>query len=66
MSPAKASPKPSRKSVKTGTKSDSIALTLKVDSATFVRLSTLRAKERRTAQDILYDALLEYLARAGA
>jgi hypothetical protein len=43
-----------------------IALTLKVDSVTYVRLSTLRATQRRTNQDILRQALEEYLDRAGA
>lgn len=43
-----------------------VALTLKVDGKTYVRLSTLRATQRRTNQDILDQALKEYLARAGA
>jgi hypothetical protein len=43
-----------------------VALTLKVDSELYVRLSTLRAKERKTSQDILEQALKEYLTRAGA
>lgn len=43
-----------------------IALTLKVDSQTYVRLSTFRAKERRTAQEILTEALKRYLDRVGA
>ncbi len=43
-----------------------IALTLKLDSATFVRLSTFRAKKRRTAQDILTEALTAYLEHWGA
>jgi hypothetical protein len=43
-----------------------VALTLKVDSRTYVRLSTLRATQRRTNQDILQQALKEYLDRAGA
>jgi hypothetical protein len=42
-----------------------VALTLKVDSSTYVRLSTLRATQRRTNQDILQQALKEYLQRAG-
>jgi predicted transcriptional regulator len=45
---------------------DMIALTLKVDSKTYVRLSTLRAKERKTVQEMLTEALKSYLARAGA
>jgi len=43
-----------------------VALTLKVDGNTYVRLSTLRAKERRTAQEILSEALETYLDREGA
>jgi hypothetical protein len=43
-----------------------VALTLKVDSGLYLRLSTLRATQRRTNQDILEQALREYLTRAGA
>lgn len=43
-----------------------VALTLKVDGDTYVRLSTLRATLRRTKQDILQEALKQYLERAGA
>lgn len=43
-----------------------IALTVKLDSETYVRLSTFRAKERKTAQEILTEALTRYLDRAGA
>jgi len=43
-----------------------VALTLKVDSKTYVRLSTLRAKERKTVQEMLTEALKAYLTRAGA
>ena len=43
-----------------------VALTLKVDGVTYVRLSTLRATQRRTSQEILQQALKEYLDRAGA
>jgi hypothetical protein len=42
-----------------------VALTLKVDSGLYVRLSTLRATQRRTNQDILEQALKEYLTRLG-
>ena len=38
-----------------------IALTLKIDSGTYSRLLAVRAKERRSHQDILKQALLEYL-----
>jgi len=43
-----------------------VALTLKVDSGTYIRLSTLRATQRRTNQDILRQALEEYLDRMEA
>jgi predicted transcriptional regulator len=43
-----------------------VALTVKTDSEMYVRLSTLRAKERKTAQEILTEALQDYLKRAGA
>jgi len=43
-----------------------VALTLKVDSNTYVRLSTLRATQRRTNQDLLHQALKEFLDRAGS
>jgi len=43
-----------------------VALTLKVDDDTYIRLSTLRAKQRRSSQEILQQALAEYLERAGA
>jgi hypothetical protein len=43
-----------------------VALTLKIDGQTYIRLSMLRAKARRTAQDILVDALKAYLDREGA
>ena len=43
-----------------------VALTLKVDSAMYVRLSALRARKRKTAQDILTEALKAYLDRARA
>jgi hypothetical protein len=42
------------------------ALTLKVDSATYGRLSALRAAQRRPKQEILRQALMEYLERVGA
>ena len=45
---------------------DIVALTLKVDRRTYVRLSTLRAKEGKTVQDILTEALEQYLTRKHA
>ena len=50
----------------TGTQEKPVALTLKVDGGLYLRLSTLRATQRRTNQDILEQALKEYLTRAGA
>jgi predicted transcriptional regulator len=43
-----------------------VALTVKVNQETYVRLCTLGATRRRTNQDILRLALEEYLDRAGA
>jgi hypothetical protein len=43
-----------------------VALTVKVNSETYVRLCTLGATKRRTNQDILREALEEYLDRVGA
>ena len=60
---APAKPKQSRRA---STPDDAVALTLKVDKKTYVRLCTLRAKERRTTQEILNEALQDYLKRSGA
>lgn len=43
-----------------------VALTVKVDGHTYVRLSTLRAMRRTTNQEILKEALSEFLDRSGA
>jgi hypothetical protein len=43
-----------------------VALTLKVDGKTYVRLCTLGATQRRTNQDILREAVQQYLDRTGA
>jgi hypothetical protein len=61
--PSPAKPKKSRKA---STPEDAVALTLKVDKKTYVRLCTLRAKEMSTTQKILNDALVEHLKRLGA
>ena len=45
---------------------EKVALTLKVNGTTYIRLCTLSAKLRRFNQDILNEALLEYLKRMGA
>jgi hypothetical protein len=44
-------------------KSNPVALTVKVDDETYVRLCTLGATQRRTNQDILREALDDYLER---
>ena len=43
-----------------------VAMTVKIESDMYVRLSMFRAKERKTAQQILTEALADYLHRAGA
>jgi len=43
-----------------------VALTVKVDSKTYVRLCTLGATQRRTNQDILNEAVQQYLDRERA
>jgi len=43
-----------------------VALTVKIDSQTYMRLSVLRARDRKTAQDILTEALMAFLDREGA
>ena len=43
-----------------------VALTVKIDQEMYVRLSTFRARERKTAQEILTEALKAYLHRADA
>jgi hypothetical protein len=63
--PTPAKPKQSRKASTTDGKPP-VALTLKVDDKTYVRLCTLGAKQRRTNQDILNEALQEHLKRQGA
>jgi hypothetical protein len=67
-SPSRSSRKQPTGTKQTGgaTQEKPVALTLKVDGSTYVRLSTLRATQRRTSQDILRQALEEYLDRAGA
>lgn len=59
--------KPSKRKIVPGTADEKpVALTLKVDSKTFMRLSILRAKQRSTIQEILMEALSEHLDRVGA
>ena len=40
-----------------------VALTVKIESEMYVRPSLLRARERKTAQEILTEALAAYLDR---
>jgi hypothetical protein len=61
-----AAPKRSTQKASTATDSKPVALTLKVDEKTYVRLCTLGATQRRTNQDILLEALQEHLKRVGA
>jgi hypothetical protein len=42
-----------------------VAMTLKIDHDTFMRLSALRARDRTTAQEILTAALEAHLKKAG-
>jgi predicted transcriptional regulator len=59
---------PSRKKGKTETVVEEklVALTVKIDNEMYVRLSLLRARERKTAQEILTEALTAYLDRPEA
>ncbi len=59
-------PKRSRGNASPTTDAKPVALTLKVDEKTYVRLCTLGAEQRRTNQDILNEALQEHLRRVGA
>lgn len=43
-----------------------VALTVKLEDAMYVRLCTLGATQRRTNQDMLREAIEEYLDREGA
>ena len=54
----------SQRKTETAVSEKLVALTVKIDSETYIRLSTLRAKERKTAQEILTEALNAYLDRA--
>ena len=47
-------------------KSDLVALTVKVDHNFYVRLCTVGATLRRTNQDILYEAVKQYIEKAEA
>ncbi len=56
----------SKKKAETAVAQKLVALTVKIDQELYVRLSTLRAKERKTAQEILTEALAAYIDRAEA
>jgi len=58
--------RPTRKKTEKLAAEKPIALTVKIDNKTYIRLSTVRAKERKTAQEILTEALYAYLDQAGA
>ena len=60
------SPSRSKKKTETLVGEKLVALTVKIDNNMYVRLSTLRAKERKTAQEILTEALAAYLDRPEA
>ena len=66
MTPRKNSAAHQKRSLGAGAGDDRpVALTVKIDGKTYVRLGTLRASQRRTHQDILKQALEEYLHRQG-
>lgn len=46
---------------KTQTEERPITQTVKIDAALYVKLKTFSARTRRTHQDILHTALVEYL-----
>jgi hypothetical protein len=56
------------KALKAGetTENATVALTLKVEKATFLRLCDLRVTQKRSKQEILKQAVMEYLERVGA
>jgi len=58
-----ASPKMTPDEKATSSTSKPVALTVKVDDDTYIRLCTLGATQRRTNQDILRQALHDYLER---
>ncbi len=55
-----------KKRVASGALPKPVALTVKVDHDVYVRLCTFAATQRRTNQDILDDAVQQYLDKAGA
>jgi hypothetical protein len=61
-----ASSQPRPATVKAASMGKPVALTVKVDKETYVRLCTFGATERRTNQDILLEAVKRYLSQAQA
>jgi hypothetical protein len=61
-----ASHRPRASAPKSAPKEKPVALTVKVDSKIYVRLCTLGATQRRTNQDLLTEAVQQYLDRLGA
>jgi hypothetical protein len=57
-------PRPAASKLKHGGKP--VALTVKVDDQTYIRLCTLGATQRRTNQDLLQEAVQQYLDRERA
>lgn len=62
--PASRRPPPANARAAPGAKP--VALTVKVDNETYVRLCTFGATQRRTNQDILLEAVRQYLDRTKA
>ena len=62
----RAAPSRARSVDKPTPESKPVALTVKVTQEVYVRLCTLGATQRRTNQDILQEALQQYLDQVGA
>lgn len=61
-----ASPRSRATTAKTVSSEKPVALTVKVAHEAYVRLCTLAATRRRTNQDVLNEAVQQYLDREGA
>jgi hypothetical protein len=61
-----ASPRSRRASTRETVETKPVALTVKLDSKTYVRLCTLGATLRRTNQDLLKEAVHNFLDSVGA
>jgi hypothetical protein len=64
--PRPAPPRSRRASASDTAETKPVALTVKLDSKTYIRLCTLGATLRRTNQDLLKEAVQEHLDRLGA